>query len=180
MTFSDLLRSTADFSENLQHQLAIARMLDICRQLEMDHICVRLSDSAAVQTLHTQLKNAGETISSAVVSGREIYIVQLRTPLTIGPWKTQGIEQPHPKPGHLYGDGWEHVEFVMPSAEPTVDGVADAFNALFPHIKNYEVREPHVEGDQLPNPTVDLVLDSMGVKFHAHSIQTVVGHQIVR
>jgi predicted metalloenzyme YecM len=39
----------------------------------------------------------------------------------------------------------------------------------------YSEDEPQAEGDQKPNPTISLKVDGVGIKFHALSIQDVVG-----
>ena len=92
------------------------------------------------------------------------------------------MELPYPKQNHDYADGWEHIEFVLNDAENTMDGVRRAlqekFKLDFDLLKskyNYSEDEPHAEGDQLPNPTIGLKVNGVGIKFHAKPIQEVVG-----
>jgi predicted metalloenzyme YecM len=40
---------------------------------------------------------------------------------------------------------------------------------------SYSEDEPQAEGDQKPNPTISIKVDGVGIKFHALSIQDVVG-----
>ena len=178
MKLDELINSTKFFVEQLEYELTAAGLIAGCTSLMIDHICVRLSEAGDVEKLHQEIIETGygQNISTAIVSGRKIHILKLHHPIQIGPWSTYCIELPYPKPGHLYGDGWEHVEFVLPSA-PTVQGIADAFTSMFPGCSEpYEVKVPSVDSDQLPNPSVDLVLDGVGVKFHPYSIEEVVGH----
>jgi uncharacterized protein len=174
----------SDFSEKLNTSLQQVGIQDICADLEIDHICVRLQDTDDVQSLKSELEAVGQIISAVNVNGREIMIIQLNQPIGLGDWQTFGIELPNPKPNHDYQDGWEHVEFVLNGAENTMDGVRKAFTEKFPNVDieklkdaySYSEDEPHADGDQLPNPTIGLKVNGVGLKFHANPIQKVVGH----
>ena len=43
----------------------------------------------------------------------------------------------------------------------------------------YKVDEPHSETDQMPNQTIGLQVNGVGVKFHAQGIQKVVGFEVL-
>lgn len=172
------------FSEKLEAALEELGIRDICNDLEIDHICVRLKNTADVKSLKRELEVVGQIISAVNVNGREIMIIQLNQPLSLGNWQTSGIELPNPKPNHNYQDGWEHIEFVLTNVENTMDGVREAFTEKFPHLDLEQLKEtysysedaPHADGDQLPNPTIGLKVNGVGIKFHAHPIQKVVGY----
>lgn len=183
--WNSLQSKIATFSEKLQSALAELGIYDACSQLSIDHICVRLDSEDKVRQLRHELKQIGEIISSVQVNGREISITQLREPLLIGDWNVYAVELPNPKPKHSYADGWEHVEFVLTETENTMDGVRAAFFRQFPNLKqeilqndyNYTEDVPHAKGDQLANPTIGLKVAGVGIKFHANSIQKVVGYE---
>jgi predicted metalloenzyme YecM len=174
-----------DFSDKLNAALAQLGILDQCKGLKIDHICVRLKHNSDVNRLKAQIVEAGRLISTANVNGREIAILQLHSPIMIGPWKVSGVEMPYPKLGHAYEDGWEHVEFVLNGAANTMDGVRQAFTEKFPNLAIDELRKdygycedaPLADGDQIPNPTLGIKINGVGLKFHAHPIQVIVGHE---
>lgn len=173
------------FSAKLTDALVQLNILDACQKLPMDHICVRLKHNEDVDTIKIDLKKIGEVISEVAVNGREIAIIQMNEALHVGSWDTYGVELPFPKTNHTYEDGWQHVEFVLPDANNTMGGVRTAFLRTFPHLTIEELEshyaysedEPHADGDQLPNPTIGIKVGCLGLKFHANSIQTVVGFE---
>lgn len=179
VTWESLLMQAEVFSGKL-------RMLEACKKLSIDHACVRLKNSTDVQSVKESIAAGSEEIISAVnVNGREIVMVQLTEPLPLGHWQTAGVELPFPKPNHNYEDGWEHVEFVLEGAENTLDGVREAFFKTFPQVSReqleadyqYSEDEPQADDDQMPNPTIGIKVNGVGLKFHANPIQQVVGHQ---
>ena len=188
MNIDRLLSSVDPFAERVESVLRDLHMLDICSGLQMDHVCVRVEKEADVRLLHHQLERFGSTISTEDVNGRPVHIIQLDESLPVGGWQTRAIELPHPHPEKQYPDGWEHVEFVMPGVMNMMHGVRRALHSLFPHLENsgfveeFQLKEsnPHATGDQKPNPTISLtkndVTPKLAVKFHALSIQEVVGY----
>ena len=184
INWNSLLSQTEVFTDKFINALDELGIRDTCKDLEIDHICVRLKDTADVENLKQDLELVGEIISAVHVNGREIMIIQLDQPISLGDWQTHGIELPNPKPNHNYQDGWEHVEFVLRGAENTIDGVREGFIKKFPRldleqlkeIYSYSEDEPHADGDQLPNPTIGLKVNGVGIKFHANPIQEVVGY----
>jgi|AntRauTorckE6833_2_1112554.scaffolds.fasta_scaffold10168_3 predicted metalloenzyme YecM len=185
MTWEAIQATTDAFSEKLKLSLRELGIQDECSKLEIDHICVRIAKETDVDSLKNELENVGQIISAVNVNGREIMIIQLTDALHLGAWRTNGVELPYPKPNHKYEDGWEHVEFVLEGAENTMGGVRKAFFECFPdlnveHLKSdyaYSEDEPHADGDQIPNPTIGLKVNNVGIKFHANPIQKVVGFE---
>lgn len=89
----------------------------------------------------------------------------------------------HTQKNHSYEDGIEHVEFVLVQTENTMDSVREKVLEMLKGISleelkqkySYSEDEPHAVGDQKQNPTVSIKVDGIGIKFHALSIQDVVG-----
>lgn len=185
VTWETLQAQVEVFSQQLDTALAELGISEKAKTLEIDHICVRLKNNSDVADLKEQLTRMGQIISSANVNGREISIIQLDKAIQLGSWRVYGVELPYPKPNHDYSDGWEHVEFVLPGAENTIDGVRHAFMDTFAeldldHLQNtyaYSEDDPQADDKQLPNPTVGLKVNGIGLKFHANPIQVVVGFQ---
>lgn len=183
MNKDSLWSQVDDFAERFVTVLKDLGLYDACLYLEMDHVCIRLNDSTDVFHLKSELEEVGVLISATRVNGREIYIIELNEPLQIGPWSVSGIELPHPKPGHSYKDGWEHAEFVFPIKENSLDAVYSNFMEYFLNMQvaeglySLKKSNPHAEGDQIPNPTVAISCKGIGIKFHARSIQEVVGYK---
>lgn len=183
--WNDLQFNTGIFSVKLKQVLEKLGIYQICTDLEIDHICVRLKKPETVESLKNELLRVGQLISSVNVNGREISIFQLKDPLMLGAWKTHGVELPYPKPDHSYSDGWEHAEFVLKGLENTMSEVRKMFFRTFTNLDieelklkyHYSEDEPNAEGDQTANPTIGLKIDGVGIKFHASPIQTVVRFQ---
>lgn len=173
------------FTEKLNSALNELGIYDTAQKLDIDHICVRLKDPSSVESLKQELQLAGDIISAVNVNGREIMIFELNSDIRLGKWSTKGLELPYPKLNHNYEDGWEHIEFVLVEAENSMEGVRTAFLNTFPNLDiqnlkdrySYSEDEPHADGDQLPNPTIGLKVNGIGIKFHANPIQVVVGFE---
>jgi predicted metalloenzyme YecM len=183
MKFDTLISDLPKFADLLEEALSQLNILETCKSLVIDHICIRLDSKNDVDSLKLELEKIGKTISTAVVNGREIFIIQLLTPIQVGDWSVSGIELPYPKQNSSHKNGWEHAEFVMAEAENSADGIHEAFFNTFTNLeesnlkKNYQYKldEPQSDTDQLPNPTIALQVNGVGVKFHAKGIQEVVG-----
>ncbi len=182
INWAALQSQTVAFSTRLNAALLELQILEECKNLEIDHICVRLKNHNNVDNLKAESNKFGQIISSVEVNGREISIIQLNEPLDLGAWQTYGVELPYPKKNHSYIDGWEHIEFVLSDAENTMVGIRQAFQEKFKldtellkRDYSYSEDEPHADEDQLPNPTIGLKVKGVGIKFHAKPIQTVVG-----
>ena len=149
----------------------------------MDHVCIRLGHRDDVTALKNELlKNGHRIISDTAVAGRTIFIFLLREPFVLdATWRVPCLELPYPKRGHSYADGWEHVEFVLPCAENTMEALRAAFFERFKRMTkkklkefSYTESEPKAEGEQLPNPTISLKVGFVVIKFHARPIKEVV------
>lgn len=183
MNWHRLESQVSKFGAGVNNALLELDILESCKKLKVDHVCVRLKRKGNVRDLKKEISGHGEVISSVNISGREISIIQLKEPLNLGFWKTHGVELPYPKRNHKYNDGWEHIEFVFDGIKNTMDDVFEAFVELFEDFDlsilsnqyKYSENEPETDSDQLPNPTIGLKVGGIGLKFHAKSIQEVVG-----
>ena len=181
-TWNEYLQQLKVFEDRILKALNHLGIHDVCRTLDIDHACIRFSNANDVDALRYELKDFGDELSCTEVNGRNIVIVQLDTAFQIADWKVLGLELPYPKQNQKVVDGWEHVEFVLPAATNTLEGIRQAFFENFPVLDvdtlkdNYHYKEdsPHVAGEQLANPTVAIKVDGIGLKFHANTIQDVV------
>jgi predicted metalloenzyme YecM len=182
ISWQDIHNQANHFSVRLDEALTKLGILDYCKSLVICHVCARIKNPDNATELKEKVSHVGTIISSAIVNKREILIIQLNVPLRISNWSVYGIELPYPKPNHSYEDGLEHVEFVLPDTENTMNAIREKVfeiikDVSFEELKqkySYSEDEPHAEGDQKPNPTISLKVDGVGIKFHALSIQDVV------
>ena len=87
VTLNNLQSQVEKFTEKLNTSLVELGILDNCQNLEIDHICIRLKDTANVQSLKKELEAIGQVISAVNVNGREIMIFQLIQPISLGKWR---------------------------------------------------------------------------------------------
>lgn len=180
-TLQDSLTNFHERITLLTNELHIA---DTAEKLIIDHAGIRIAEKADVDSFREELAQYAHCFSSEIVNGREIMLFQLHEPLRFCVWEIPCIELPYPKVHHEYKDGWEHIEFVVPSEATTLEHMRQDFNAQFPicDIEEIKVRYaysedvPAAESDQLPNPSIAIRKDkNTCIKFHPKSIQEVVG-----
>lgn len=182
LSWVDIRKQEQSFGLRLQNALNQFGILDKCKDLSICHACVRIKNPDNVTELKENVSEVGKIISSAIVNGREILIIQLDIPLTISDWHVRGIELPYPKQIHAYENGLEHVEFVLSGTENTMDAIREKLFEIMENVSieelkqkySYSEDEPEVEGNQKSNPTIALKVNGIGIKFHALSIQDVV------
>jgi predicted metalloenzyme YecM len=187
LSWGDIRKQEESFGVRVHGALTTLGILEQCKDLSICHACVRIKNPDNVTELKENVSEVGKIISSAIVNGREILIIQLDIPLTVGGWSVYGIELPYPKQNHSYEDGLEHVEFVLSGIENTMDAVREKVLAIMKDVPlealkqkySYSEDEPQAEGDQKPNPTISIKVDGIGIKFHALSIQDVVGFRLL-
>jgi predicted metalloenzyme YecM len=186
MTLAALLASLPRFSADIETYLKELGAFEGTLGLRADHAGLRIKNPEDVERLKEELAERGRCISSAIVNGREILLYELAEPLAIGPWRASCIELPYPKANHAYEDGFEHVEFVIPSAAETLEDMRAALLERFPHLDlptlaaqgEYEESLPASEDDQLPNPSLAFEKRrGLAVKFHPRPIQEIVGFE---
>ncbi len=151
-------------------------------QLFIDHAGLRFRSAFDVIRIREQLRKVcigNEPLSKANVNGRKIYNFELQQPLVYAGREISCVELPESKIPHIYPqDGWEHVEFVLPSEGDTKASIERAFRDRFPHIEHYRTDAPKVAAskDRYPNPAVVLEKEiGLTIKFHPRSLKDVIG-----
>ncbi len=151
-----------------------------------DHIALRINEQSIAEECHQAWLAEGKEISSAMINGRPIIVLLLEKPIAVGAWSIDCVELPYPAPGKVYPQqGWEHVEFVIPSSLQTADGYFDELKQRFPDFAKQcdqldelgigiKLSSPKGEGERLANPTVAFKAGGVCVKLHPHTLQKVV------
>ncbi|MDF2155279.1 VOC family protein [Vibrio sp. CAU 1672] len=169
---------------------ALASMLDLDVSLaQADHIALRINDPQTAQQAHAAWCDYGSVISQAQINGRPIIVIEFAHALESRGWKIECLELPYPAEGKLYpAEGWEHVEFVIPShAESAEEYLADlkhtypAFGLRCNELEKLGVKmklsSPKGEGERLSNPTVAFKYQGVCIKLHPHSLKHIVASE---
>ena len=126
----------------------------------IDHICYRVQTLPDYERLKGFLQEQGILLSEAIINKRPIATVKLHIPIPHETGTIPCVELPSPKPERPYPEGFEHVEYVVPSIS--------ALAAQFPHLSlRREEYGPF-------NPTLSLRIDDFTVKFHERSLEYVI------
>ena len=131
-------------------------------QLELDHICYRVSSTARYFDLKSALQNTGELLTESQVSGRSIASIKLHEPILFQERKIHVLELPSPKKNSDYPEGFEHVEFV-------IDRSFDGFMQLYPGVQ-FDVKS----ASKAVNPEIRIQYGELSVKFHHHTLEYVI------
>ena len=154
--------------------------------LTADHIALRINDSELAKQAHTAWLKYGEQISCAQINGRPIIVVRFYEPIRVKSWQIECLELPYPAEGKRYPEeGWEHIEFVIPSTAESAEGYLDSLKKQFPLMAERwsgladkgiktKLSSPKGEGERLPNPTVAFKRDGVCIKLHPHTLKKVV------
>jgi predicted metalloenzyme YecM len=152
----------------------------------LDHIAMRLNEWSDAEAAHRAWLDEGKMISSAMINGRPIIVIELTKPIHLGQWSTSYVELPYPAEGKHYSrQGWEHVEFVVPSQATTVEAFLQDLFLCFPHLEQrwskleqqsiqVKCSAPKGEGERLANPTVAFRWENICLKLHPHSLAQVI------
>jgi len=184
MSYADLKNDLEDFGEQVTNILVEMDILEQCKKFQIDHIGLRIRAPEMVDYLHSQILKEGILLSSSIVNERKIFIFELNEPLSMGYWRINCIELPYPKSPHLYHkDGWEHVEFVIPSQAISLNSFRKEFKRVFNKISinrlkqefQYKEMTPFAKDDKFSNPTIS-VSKAIGltVKFHPRGIKEII------
>ncbi|MDV7103125.1 VOC family protein [Vibrio sp. TH_r3] len=184
LTPEQMLAEVAPFVDKI-HVLAGEIGLDLV-DLQADHIALRINQHSLAEQAHQAWLDYGEVISSAQINGRPIIVYQLTSPIVIGCWQIECLELPYPAAGKVYPQqGWEHIEFVIPSNATTAEDFLQELMNKFPLMnKRWHALEqqgvktklssPKGEGERLANPTVAFKKSGVCIKLHPHSLKNVV------
>ncbi|MCU8157283.1 VOC family protein [Vibrio vulnificus] len=184
LTPQQMLEDLPGFMQKIE-SLADLLQLDLSFA-QADHIALRVNENQTAQLSRQMWSEQGKVISQANINGRPIIVIEFDTSLASRGWKIECLELPYPAEGKTYPqEGWEHVEFVVPShAQTAEDYLADlkhtypAFGAQFSKLEELGVKvklsSPKGEGERLNNPTVAFKYQGICIKLHPHSLKRIV------
>lgn len=193
-TFANFLpKLTACFGDIAQFEQRIQQIAEIAgvdlRQLEIDHLAVRMNDHATAEQWRELLLEQGELLKQSQVNGRPIALIQLNQPIEFCGQSVSIIELPFPK-GKTYPEqGWEHIEAVVPFEEnESVEQWVARLNKRYHFAENSQIQlkisQPSVEGERLPNPSIAISLKAPTnrnfccLKLHPYDINTIICSEI--
>lgn len=158
--------------------------IDLCAY-QADHIALRVNDWATAEALHQAWLTYGEEWSNNEINGRPIVIIGLHQPIVLGEWQIEAIELPYPKAGKVYEkEGWEHVEWVIPSKISDLNEWQNHLAKTFPCLSRSEAEwktlgvkvkasSPSGKQERLPNPTVAYKKGNVCLKLHPCTLKAV-------
>ncbi|MBY5991293.1 VOC family protein [Ferrimonas balearica] len=184
MNYDTLMASLPDFAEKASQ---LADRLGLLRAgLVADHIALRITERADAEALKTAFLERGTLLSDKAINGRPILLIQLHTPIQVGPWAIELVELPFPD-GKKRRDGWEHVELVLPCDATDKHQMLEAVKGIpamiakWPVLKDgtlgIEIKTSCPKGDDEPlsNPTVAFRHEGITVKVHPHDMRDILG-----
>ncbi|QIA62844.1 VOC family protein [Vibrio astriarenae] len=156
---------------------------------QADHIALRINDSEIAQQARIEWAKRGVEISQAEINGRPIIVSEFSSPLQTSHWAIECLELPFPAKGKLYPqEGWEHVEFVIPSQAETAESYLEDLTKRLPGLTatlsqldeldiKMKLSSPKGEGERLNNPTVAFKHQGVCIKLHPHSLKAIVASE---
>ncbi|SHG98028.1 VOC family protein [Ferrimonas marina] len=184
MTYQELMDSLPDFAQRVGQ---LADRLGLVRaRLVADHIAVRFTERSDADAIRAKLLENGTLLSEKEINGRPILLIQLNTPIQVGPWAIDLVELPYPD-GRKRPDGWEHVELVLPSEAENEEQMLAAVRQIPAVIAKWPVLNdgtlgieiktscPKGDNEPYPNPTVAFKHQGLTVKVHPRDIREVLG-----
>lgn len=184
---NQLLSDTGNFMMRIEALLQ--RLCLDLKGVKLDHVALRINEQPLAQQLDTEWRKCGTVISATNINGRPIIIFKLHEELGLSSWVTDCVEFPYPKDGkHYPSEGWEHVEFVIPSIATTASDYLEDLYRQFPSLqqKIEEMKEcglvmklsaPQGDKERLANPTVAFKWRNVCVKLHPHSIEEIISSE---
>ncbi|MFC1234214.1 VOC family protein [Vibrio sp. F74] len=184
LTPEQMLKNVSQFSDKITKL-----MQDIGLDLTMyqaDHIALRINDYQLTEQAHEAWLEFGRVISSAHINGRPIIVLELEQPISVQGWTVECLELPYPAKGKLYPEqGWEHIEFVVPSEAMTADEYLEELKLRIPKLNETwgkmaqleittKISSPKGEDERLANPTVAFKRGGVCIKLHPHTLKRVV------
>ncbi|HCH01635.1 MAG TPA: VOC family protein [Vibrio sp.] len=169
--------------------LTLAGELGIETQsLVADHIAMRINDLEVAKNAHQQWLTQGRQISNAMINGRPIIVIEFDKPVKVENHNIECLELPYPSDKTYPNEGWEHVEFVVPSFAKTAQEFVEEVKAVFPQLaanwdslaeKGVKVKlsSPQGEGERLANPTVAFKKNGVCIKLHPHTLKEVIASE---
>ncbi|UXI02828.1 VOC family protein [Photobacterium sp. TY1-4] len=186
------LREAGLHPEQMLAQLPefVARIEALAREMNLsltayqaDHLALRVNDREMAEALHLAWLAYGEEWSCTQINGRPIIVIGFHQPLQVGCWQIEALELPYPGEKQYPQQGWEHIEFVIPSEADTTDALKIALDETFPQLpwdelaaKGIKVKasSPAGEHERLPNPTYAFKKGGVCIKLHPCSLKAVI------
>ncbi|EAS64137.1 VOC family protein [Photobacterium angustum] len=149
---------------------------------QADHIALRVNDQDVAQQLHQAWLSYGEEWSNNMINGRPIVIIGFEQLLAVDGWTIEALELPYPSDKVYPQQGWEHIEFVVPSSAKTIEELKADLLEKLPQLdwdgldaKGIKVKasSPSGEDERLANPTFAFKRDGVCIKLHGHSLKAV-------
>lgn len=166
--------------DGLIHELGIE--LD---DYQADHIAVRINDFNTAKESHQQWLSFAKEWSSAMINGRPIIVLGFDEPIKAGKWSVECLELPYPGEKLYEQQGWEHIEWVIPSTAVTVETFLDDVLTVFPKLEEQwselekkgikvKLSSPQGENERLSNPTIAFKKNGVCIKLHPHALKRVI------
>ncbi|MGF1724145.1 VOC family protein [Photobacterium nomapromontoriensis] len=157
---------------------------------QADHIALRVNDWELAEQLHLAWLAYGDEWSNNTINGRPIVVIGFHQPLQIGAWTIEALELPYPGDKQYPHEGWEHVEFVIPSQVTETDALKVVLNDTFPALamkwdgfteQGVKVKASCPSGDKerLANPTYAFKKNGVCIKLHPCSLKAVIASEDV-
>ncbi|WP_298442246.1 VOC family protein [uncultured Ferrimonas sp.] len=184
MTYEQLmadLPAFADKAAKLADRLGLVRA-----RLQADHVALRITELNHALAIKDALLERGQLLSEKEINGRPILLIQLNTPMQVGPWAIELVELPFPD-GKKRRDGWEHVELILPCDAQDKAQILTAIRQVPAIIAKWPVLSdgsigiemkascPKGEDEPVTNPTVAFRHEGITVKVHPWDIRQVLG-----
>lgn len=176
-----------ELSTFLERIAALAQEVGLnAEKMTVDHLALRINEHQVAEQAHQAWLAYGEQISCAEINGRPIIVLRFANPPQAFASTIECLELPYPAPGKTYPQqGWEHVEFVLPSAAVDAEAYLADLKRQFPLLAEKwpqlaqsgiktKLSSPKGEGERLANPTVAFKKDGVCIKLHPHSLREVV------
>ena len=185
--WNSMLSKLPSFLDEIEKYIKELEILEKVKLLQSDHLALRFKNIDDVKKIEEELNENNKIISSAIINGRKILIFELIDPLKFNDWQINYVELPYPKENQKYPDGWEHIEFVIPSNAISLVSFKKDFEKYFPKLdienminigqysESFPIKDPEIK--ELPNPTISLQKKlGLTIKFHPKSIKEIVGY----
>ena len=153
---------------------------------QADHIALRVNDREEAEALHQAWLAYGEEWSNNEINGRPIIVIGFHEPLKVGPWTIEALELPYPGDKQYPQEGWEHVEFVIPSTVNDTDSLKTVLDETFPTLAwdrlseqgiKVKASSPSGEHERLANPTYAFKKAGVCIKLHPCSLKAVIASE---
>lgn len=169
------------------------KVQQLCQHLQidlspflLDHIALRINNWSLAEAAHQAWLAQGSVVSEAEIHGRPIIVFSLSQPLRSQGWSIDCLELPYPGKGKVYSQqGWEHVEFVVPSLAESAEAYQQDILRQFPSLAKQwqqltelgiqtKLSSPQGKGERLSNPTLAFKWQGVCIKLHPHRLMSII------